>query len=248
MNSLEKALWLINRLSDMDAPVSLSTLSKELDMSRSGVFKILSTLVENNFVLQDPRTKHYRLGASLLRLGFEVGHQLGIWDIAELTLRELVNMCAPSVSIGILEGERAFLAYMLVNEKYSYYNVKQGSSYPLYASAIGKCLAAYMDDDILHGLLSRAPLEKFTDNTITDVETLLEEYRTIRKNGYSMSYEEHRPTGAAIAAPIKIRNTVNLCLSIGGFLPDFDRQKMKHFIPILQGAARCIEEKMEYKH
>lgn len=248
MNSLEKALWIVNRLSGSDVPVALSTLAKELGMSRSGVFKILSTLAENNFVLQDPKTKHYRLGVSLLRLGFEFSHQLGIWDIAELTFRELVGMSAPSVSIGILEGEHSFLAYMMVNEKYSYYNIKQGVSYPLHASAIGKCLAAYMDGDILYGLLTRAPLEKFTDNTITDVDALLEEYRTIRKNGYSVSFGEHRLIGTAIAAPIKIRNRVNLCLAIGGLLPDFDREKIEHFIPILQASARQIAEKMEYKH
>ena len=249
MNALEKSLWIVNRLSAEDAPVSLSTLAKELGMSRSGVFKIMSTLSANNFVLQDPKTKHYRLGVSLLRLGFEFENQLGVWDVAEMIVKELVEKYeASSVSIGIMEGGRPFLAYRVVGKEYSYYKVKQGVSYPIHASAIGKCLAAYMNRENLLALLAKAPLKKHTENTITDADKLLEEYDAIRKNGYSVSYGEHFPLGTAVAAPIEIRNEVRLCLSAGGLLPEFDREKIDRFIPILQGSANRIAEKMKYKY
>ncbi len=254
MNSIEKVVWILKRLSLPPYSMTLAALSKELRMSRSGAYKILNTLKEGNFLHQDPGSKQYRLGVALYRLGNEFSNRLGIWDVAEGVLKELLDESKETVSIGILEGDTPFLAYRLVSSAYSHLGLSLGVGYPLHASAIGKCLAAYMDAEYVRELLQKtSPLKRFTKWTVTDVDALVDEYRVIRERGYSTSYEEHRENEAAVAAPISLaRNAqgekkVSLALSVGGVTSSFDRAAMERITPRVIRAASRIAEKLTYR-
>lgn len=248
MNSVEKAVWILKRLSLPPYSMSLSSLSKELDMGRSGAHKILSSLKEGNLVAQDDSTKQYRLGIAIYRMGNEFSKQLGIWDASENIMKELLAHTKETVSIGVLEGDVPFLAYRLVDSSYAHLALSLGARYPLHASAIGKCLAAFMDQRRVRELLAAEPLEAYTGNTITDVDTLLEEYGRIRQCGYAVSYEEHILGEAAIAAPIRIDSgSVQFSLSVGGVTTTFRRDALDETIQSVKRAAARIAEKMSYK-
>ena len=82
MNSTEKIIWLLKRLGEPPYTISLTELSKEIGFSKSGIYKILLTLVSEGLVIQDMNTKKYSLGPALFRLGNIYSEQKGIKDIS----------------------------------------------------------------------------------------------------------------------------------------------------------------------
>jgi DNA-binding IclR family transcriptional regulator len=49
-------------LAKSDKPLSLGEIAQFFDIDKSSIFRLLSTLTQNNFVYQDAETKKYMLG------------------------------------------------------------------------------------------------------------------------------------------------------------------------------------------
>ncbi len=72
----------------------------------------------------------------------------------------------------------------------------------LHASGIGKALLSQMDTSRIDRFLSNAPLERFTDFTLTTRDQLVENLEQIRLRGYSIDGEERNLGMRCIAAPV----------------------------------------------
>ena len=72
----------------------------------------------------------------------------------------------------------------------------------MHASGIGKALMAEMDKAELEQILSAAPLQRFTDFTITDPETLIEDLERTRKRGFAIDDQEKNYGMRCIAVPL----------------------------------------------
>lgn len=66
-----------------------------------------------------------------------------------------------------------------------------GIKIPLPAGATSKILFSTMKDDDIVSFLSKNSLQKYTKNTITDLNAFLKEIRKVRKAGYAVDYEEN---------------------------------------------------------
>ena len=248
MSSLEKALWIVNRLAIEPFEMSGAQIAKELDMGRSGVHKILSVLVENGFVFQDPYSKLYQLGAAFFRLGAVYSDVKGIWEAAETVVAALSNITRETISIGIREGNDAILAYRIESPGLIRLKGKVGLKYPVNAGAIGKCLMAFHDPEKVRVLLTKRKLQKITPNTITDPEVLADELEKIRHRGYAISNGEHTYDSYGISAPIRDRKgQIFSCLCIAGPKERFTPEKADSYIPLLLGSADEISSRLGYR-
>lgn len=248
ISSLEKALWIVNRLGREPFEMTGARLAKELGVGRSGIHKILSTLVENGFVFQDPYSRSYQLGAAFFRLGSVYSDIKGIWDAAEPVMKALSNITRETISIGIREGDDAILAYRIESPGPIRLKGKVGLKYPVNAGAIGKCLIAYHDLQRVERLLSERTLEKITPNTITEPEILAREYEQIRRRGYAVSNGEHTFNSYGISAPIKdMKGQVWSCLCIAGPRERFTPEKAESCLSLLKGSADEISSRLGYR-
>ncbi len=247
MNSTEKVLWLLNRLGDPPYDMGLTELSKEIGFSKGGIYKILTTLVENGFVVQDSHTKKYNLGPALHRLGNIYSEQKGIYEASQPVMKAISEITKETVSIGIREGNDAILAYKIEGPKIVRLYRKVGLKFPMNAGAIGKLLAAYHDTESIEQILQDTELQAKTDNTIINPEKLLKEFEKIRKNGYAISDEENGIGNFGIAAPIYDANgEVWSCLSLAGSKEEFNEKRIKTWIPIIVNGAMEISYKLGY--
>jgi len=95
-----------------------------------------------------------------------------------------------------------------------------GQTIPLYCTALGKSLIAFLPENSIRELLSNERFVQYTPNTITDMETLLKDLEAVRKRGYSIDDEEHIKNIYCIGAPIfDASGSVIAALSIA--LPKF---------------------------
>ena len=72
----------------------------------------------------------------------------------------------------------------------------------LHASGIGKALLAEMDAERIDRFLTEAPLERFTEFTLTDREPMLMDLEATRARGFAIDGEERNLGMRCIAAPV----------------------------------------------
>lgn len=247
INSTEKVLWILNRLGGTPYEMGITELANEMEMSKSGIHKIITILQEGGFIVQSSVTKKYSLGPALLRLGSIYTEQKKIYDISYPIMRAISDITQETVSIGLREGNDAIAAYRIESSKVIRLHRKLGTKYPINAGATGKLLAAYHDPKIIENILKTEKLEKYTENTIVDCEILLLEYEKIRKNGYAISDSEKHLGNFAIAAPIFDRDgKVWSCLSLVGLRENFTEKKIKLWTELLVNGAMEISYKLGY--
>ena len=76
VQSLDRALEIL-RLLGSEPEMRVTDLARRLEVHKSTVFRLLSTLQEHGLVEQNPATEKYRLGYGLVRLASSVVGEIG---------------------------------------------------------------------------------------------------------------------------------------------------------------------------
>lgn len=219
--------------------MGLTELSREMGYGKSGVYKILSVLMAEKFVSQNPDNKRYYLGHILYRLGNVYIEQKRIWEVVEPIMREIVKITGETVSIGIREGDDTILAHFIESPHAIRLRGKLGRKYSINDGVIGKLMAAYHDPERVRELLAVADFKKKTPYTIVDPRILLKEYELIRERGYATSEQEYTEGVSGIAAPIyDFKGRVNACLCLAGPAHRFTQEKMQEWAELVVAKAK----------
>jgi IclR family transcriptional regulator, acetate operon repressor len=78
-----------------------------------------------------------------------------------------------------------------------------GARRPLYCTAVGKVLAAWLPDHEADGIIARTVFEKKTARTITTAAAFRQELARIRATGFAFDNEEHVAGIRCIATPVR---------------------------------------------
>ncbi len=121
MNSHEKLIRILKRFGEPPYEMGITELSREMGVSKSGIHKIIRSLVQESLLVQNPSTRKYSLGPLVFRLGNVYSDSKGIWDVSHTIMHSLADRTGASVLIGIREGDDPILAYKLgIGDKYIY--------------------------------------------------------------------------------------------------------------------------------
>lgn len=199
-----------------DGWVGVTEISRELDIHKSTVFRLLATLERRGVVEQHAETQKYRLGFAVLRFANSVRSSLDLVRAARPTCDRLSRQTDETVNLAVLE-ERDVVYIHQVNLSSNRVSADWlGSHTPVHCSATGKVLLAHLPDAVVEGFL-RAPLQRYTASTITDPDRLRSELQAVRHAGYAAVTEELEEGLNAVAAPIRgPDDTVVACVSISG--------------------------------
>ncbi|HPD96682.1 MAG TPA: IclR family transcriptional regulator [Synergistales bacterium] len=247
MNSTEKVTWILKRLGEPPHEMGISQIADEMGFSRSGIHKILSTLVREKFVSQDTRSRKYMLGPALSRIAIAYRGDRSIIDVADPVMKDLLEKTGESVGLCVKEDGIPILVHKVVSNQPLRLDNQVGTVIKLNRGALGKVIAAFEAEEKIEALLQE-PLEKWTEQTILDPLKLREEYRRIREKGYSISAEEVIPGILGIAAPIfDSRGECRAAITVGGPTVRLTLQIMEGFAPMVLNAASLIAENLGEK-
>jgi DNA-binding IclR family transcriptional regulator len=204
VQSLERALSILEVMAQEGAPVTVTELSEKVNLKISTVHRLLTTLGHRGYVEQVPDSSKYRLGLKLLELGSAVLSFSDIRTVARPYLEELVANCNETANLAVLDGRD--VVYIDQVESHNLIIVKMfaqpGNRGPVHCTASGKALLAYLPADRLEQILAEAELTRFTHETITDVGSLKKELERVRQDGYAMDWGEMEEQVRCIAAPV----------------------------------------------
>ncbi len=200
---LNRAINILSVFSHARPLLSLAEVVQLVELPKTTVFRILSSLVERRFCEFDSETGKYSLGFDLLRLADIRRRQSNVHDVALPIMREIRNAVNETVILSVRSGDSRVHIDFVEGLHAMRRMADLGVQAPLYVGAASKMLLAGMDDEEIQEYLSRTELVPFQDTTITERSQLWREIRAIRKRGYSESRGELFSGGGALAAPIK---------------------------------------------
>lgn len=118
-----------------------------------------------------------------------------------------------------------------------------GTEVPFHCTASGKTFLASLRRSQTEAMLRHMHLDQRTNQTITDQQTLFQELKTIRKQGYSIDNEELYDNMLAIAVPVvNAKGAYCGALAIHGPKDRFGYDNALDLLPDLQEAAKDISD------
>lgn len=201
IKSLDRAMEVLEFLSAAQGK-TLSALAQDLDQSPATVYRILVTLQGRGLVEFDAEEQLWHIGAQAFVIGARFLRRTSLVDRARPILRRLMEATGETANLGMeREGQVLFLSQVETHSNIRAF-FPPGTLSPLHASGIGKALLANTEPDRLERLLSRGPLERFTDHTITSRAELLQDLAQVRARGFAIDNEEKSAGMRCIAAPV----------------------------------------------
>ncbi|NLC63804.1 MAG: IclR family transcriptional regulator [Thermoanaerobacterales bacterium] len=201
VQSVERAVKILEEMAKENDGLGVTELSRRLDLHKSTVYRLLSTLVTVGYAEQNPETEKYRLGVKLLYLGGVILERMDLRNEAHDLLKQLSQDVNETVHLVVPDGDQVLYIDKIDTMKTIRMYSQIGRRATYYASAVGKAILAYSDEKYVEKIISQGLIRR-TPNTITDPGELKRCLSQIRSNGYSIDDEENEEGIRCIGAPI----------------------------------------------
>jgi IclR family transcriptional regulator, pca regulon regulatory protein len=240
MATLAKGLALLGSFDKQRPSMTLSEAARVTGYSRATARRILRTLAELGYVVQNGRA--FSLSSGILRLGFAyLATQSWIEHISPL-MRQLSEELHESCSAAILEGSEIVYVARFPARRIMSVTLAVGTRLPAFHTSLGRVQLGRLDDAELWCRLRALRIEAYTPSTITDMQALYERVREDRAQGFSIVDEELERGLRSIAVPILDRAGEALAgLNISTHSTRTTRNEMRdRFLPRLRAVAEQV--------
>jgi DNA-binding IclR family transcriptional regulator len=205
IQSVDRAIRILKALSAGPGRLGVSELSDRLGLAKGTVHGLLRTLQDHGLVEQHADSDKYQLGPQLLQLSTRY------LDLSELRSRSLAwsellaSRAQEAVRVGVTHGDGVLVVHHVFRPDATLQILEVGSVLPLHATALGKAVLAFVDQDF-RGAVLEDDLPRLTGRTLSSPGALTRDLDATRKRGYAVEKEEAVLGEAGVAAPIFDRN------------------------------------------
>jgi DNA-binding IclR family transcriptional regulator len=199
--SLKRGLDILALFTENRTNISLSEISRELQLNKTSCFRFANTLVKLGYLDRDPRTRRLMVGLKAFTLGQNLEKCLDLIQIIRPTVDESYDRHNCSIAVALFHEETLLVVYRRIARDALTFQLPTVMR-ELHACALGKAVLAYLDGKSLSRLLDRGELTQRTKNTICSKRLLLADLDKTRKRGYSLTNEEYILGIVGIGAPL----------------------------------------------
>ncbi len=203
LTTVRNALRVLKVFRDASGDLGVSDLARRVDLGKSTVHRLVTTLTAEGFLTQDPATGRYRLGLVLAELGAAATIDKNFHAAAIGPLEELWKLTGETVQLALLDGREVVFVERIESPNTLRLFNEVGRRNWAHASGTGKVLLAFLPSDELDRLLDGWKLPALTPHTITDPAALREELDRVRARGYSQNINEASVGIVSVGAPIR---------------------------------------------
>ena len=240
--AIRLVLGIIETLASRES-AGVTELAKALGTTKARVYRHLRTLVDQGYAVQDAESERYGAGPRLLALSRVAALTPfdAIVRLARPTMMRLRDAAGHTVNLSLVYGESVSIVETLQGNSIFGVVMRTHAPMPLHSTAAGKLLLA--ERLAQTGALSADPLEKFTDNTITDAQALRSELLRVQEQGWAAAPEETMLGINALSAPIRDhRDELVGMISVLSSIQFIPRQPPRPLIDATMAAARDISQ------
>lgn len=201
IGAVDNVLRLLRMLESQQL-LRVNEVGRQMGLSRSTVHRMLTTLVHHGFVVQDPHSRGYGPGPTLVDLGLAVVHQMDIRQIARPSLELLRLKTNETVHLAVRRDVDVLYLDGLESERLVRAGQRIGQTLPAYATAAGRALLAQEDDETVKALYPDEALPAVTPHSIRQRSMLLNSLESVRQLGYAINRGESEEEISALAVAV----------------------------------------------
>ena len=205
-----------------DPYLGVSQLSRLLGYSKNMIHRNLKTLEKQKLVIQDPNSRKYCIGPSVLDMVNMHFPPPDLRAIAAPYLRKISEKTGFTVQLSLVSGDGQVVVEGVEDIGPIFSRMKLGQYVPLHASSASRAILASLSDaEIIDYLERNAPLEPFTEFTMTCKEVIFEDVWETRERGYAVSKDDYNVGMSGLSfAILRHDGTPVGALVIGGAITD----------------------------
>lgn len=229
--------------------LTVTELADDLDRSPGTISTYLSTLQSHGVVVKTE--VGYDLGPAFIPFGEYVRHNTPLYQTAREEVDRLSEETGECSHLIIEHDGQIYTLYENFGENavgVRYHSQKREQPLDhIHCTAAGKTILAHLPENRVRKILADHGLTEHTSNTITEMDTLLDQLSIVREQGYALADEEQFHGLRAVGAPIVVGDgTVAGAITLSGPSSRFRGDLFREEFPnqILQ-AANIAEVKLE---
>jgi IclR family transcriptional regulator, acetate operon repressor len=202
VQSVDRALSIIETLAEDDEGYRLSDLAVRTGLSTSTVHRLLATLEKRRFVQFDRYESKWHVGAQSFAVGATFARRRNFVAQAMPYLRKLRDLTRETANLAVVDDESIIVLTRIESREIMRSLTKVGGRVAMVASGVGKAvLATYSDQDV-NAIIRRQGMPRLTEKSIVRPSELFKELQTVRRQGYAVDDEEARMGLRCVAAVV----------------------------------------------
>jgi IclR family acetate operon transcriptional repressor len=245
--SVKRAITILEYLAVVDGPRDLSVMSRDLKMSKSTVYRFLSSMGQAGYVRQDPDTRRYTLGSRVAWLAAKFLEKVALRSVARFPLEELGHECDETIHLAIPDGNEVVYIDKIDGRQAVRMASRIGFRGPMHSTALGRTMLADRPESRWERYVAEAGLVPRTPNTIVEPQEFFEHLRKVREQGYCIDDVENEEGIRCVAAPIRNHTgKVIGAVSISGWTLTMTLDKIRNLRPKVQQTALKISKELGF--
>lgn len=169
--------------------LTMSEVARATGLSESTVFRYLGALTGHGWLVAE-RSGSYHLGMRIFRLGQAAVANLDVGHVSQPHMDKLLREYGETVNLAIYQSDAIVVIKSLESSSAIRRGASVGEQDYLFSSALGKSIVACLPVEEVLRLQANTEMRKLTERSLTSLDELLEDLRTVRTRGYSLDDEE----------------------------------------------------------
>jgi len=202
VKSADRTILIIEAIAEKKEGLSHGDIAQSLNIPKSSLSSLLSTLVNHDYIVFDKPSRHYMLGPQLLRLSGRYLEGMTLVQLGRPIVWEITASIDESAEIAIRSGPDIVIVCKEDCTRPLKMVIQIGDRAPLYATAAGKAILANLKYNEQEEYLNSVRLKAITAETIVDIDELRRELKIIQSGSIAYSREEFDEGIIAMAMPI----------------------------------------------
>jgi IclR family pca regulon transcriptional regulator len=237
MGGLAKGLAIIEAFGPTRPQLTVSEAAASSSTTPAAARRCLLTLVELGYLSHDG--KYFRPTPRMMRLAAAYSTTAPLPVLAQPCLMAVRDELDESVSLAVLDGDRALFVARAESARIVSAGVRVGASLPAHASSTGRVLLGALSDDELDDHLRRARPQRTTPRTLITVADIRDRVRQARAEGVAYTDEELELGMRTMAVPVvDTMGQTHAAMSVSAFTARVSLAEMQgRFLQVLQRQA-----------
>ena len=197
-----RTVQVLHELAVSGQGVALGSLAARLQLPKTSLFRLLRSLEQGGYVTSSNGV--HQVGPEAIKLGVALVRNREFPNCARPAMEWLAAECNETVILGTFDDSQMQIVYTEVIEPSNplRFSIKSGLTKPLYSSAMGQTLLAYMPAERKSRYLQDVEFVRLASSTISSVAALKRKIKEVRAAGVSVSVDGMFDGVYSIAAPI----------------------------------------------
>lgn len=243
ISAVSRAMDVLERLALATEGVAVSDLSRELDVDKSVISRILASLARDGYVQKDLSSDRYHLTFKISALAHTHLGSAGFPERCVPILKELAQQTGELVELAVADGDQLWFVARVEGWHRLRVAPYGGGPIKLHATATGKAWLASLPDSEALRIAKTQGLTPVLEATITSPDALAAELALIRGRGYATSREEimegTSSIGVAIPSPFDTDIAVGALVVVGPTFRLTD-EALTRLAPSVQSCAQAL--------